>query len=73
MCKDRNTDDAYKKLFDQVKTKNDVDFVVFWNNRNIRRKQPGDVAQTILVPYDANDTVKNSVGNIFKTLNTNLK
>ena len=37
------------------------------------RKQLGDVAQTILVPYDANDTVKNSVGNIFKTLNTNLK
>ena len=38
-----NTDAVYKKLFDQVKTKNDVDFVVFWNNRNIRRKQPGDV------------------------------
>jgi len=37
------------------------------------RKQLGDVAQTILVPYDANDIVKNSVGNIFKTLNTNLK
>ena len=36
-------------------------------------KQPGEVAQTILVPYDANDTIKNSVGNIFKTLNTNLK
>lgn len=25
------------------KTKNDVDFIVFWNNRNIRRKQPGDL------------------------------
>lgn len=37
------------------------------------KKQPGDVAQTILVPYDANDTIKNSIGNIFKTLNTNLK
>ena len=36
-------------------------------------KQPGEVAQTILIPYDANDTIKNSVGNIFKTLNTNLK
>lgn len=33
----------YKKMFDQIKTKNNVDFVVFWNNRNIRRKQPGDV------------------------------
>jgi glycosyltransferase involved in cell wall biosynthesis len=30
-------------MFDQIKTKNAVDFVVFWNNRNIRRKQPGDV------------------------------
>jgi len=37
------------------------------------RKQLGDVSQTILIPYDANDTIKNSVGNIFKTLNTNLK
>ena len=33
----------YKKMFDQIKTKNNVDFVLFWNNRNIRRKQPGDV------------------------------
>ena len=38
-----DTDEVYKKLVDQVKTKNSVDFVVFWNNRNIRRKQPGDV------------------------------
>jgi hypothetical protein len=22
---------------------NKIDFIVFWNNRNIRRKQPGDV------------------------------
>jgi glycosyltransferase involved in cell wall biosynthesis len=27
----------------QIKEANGVDFVVFWNNRNIRRKQPGDV------------------------------
>jgi len=27
----------------KIKTDNGVDFVVFWNNRNIRRKQPGDV------------------------------
>ena len=33
----------YKKLFEQIKTNNDVDFVVFWNNRNIRRKQPGSL------------------------------
>lgn len=25
------------------KTKNNCDFIVFWNNRNVRRKQPGDV------------------------------
>ena len=37
-------DDAtYKQMYENVKTKNDVDFVVFWNNRNIRRKQPGDL------------------------------
>jgi glycosyltransferase involved in cell wall biosynthesis len=27
----------------QIKDANKVDFVVMWNNRNIRRKQPGDV------------------------------
>lgn len=35
------------KEFDEWKTNfkktNDVDFVVFWNNRNIRRKQPADL------------------------------
>jgi glycosyltransferase involved in cell wall biosynthesis len=39
---DRNRDD-YKKMYDKIKTQNGVDFVVFWNNRNIRRKQPGDL------------------------------
>jgi glycosyltransferase involved in cell wall biosynthesis len=38
-----NTDPLYVKMYDQVKRANGVDFVVFWNNRNIRRKQPGDV------------------------------
>ena len=33
----------YNKFQDEFKTTNDVDFVIFWNNRNIRRKQPGDV------------------------------
>jgi len=37
------------------------------------RKQLGDVSQTILIPYDANDIIKNNVGNIFKTLNTSLQ
>lgn len=36
-------DPVYKEMFERIKTKNEVDFVVFWNNRNIRRKQPGDV------------------------------
>lgn len=35
--------DDYQKLVADIKTKNDVNFVMFWNNRNIRRKQPGDV------------------------------
>lgn len=36
-------DDAYKKMYDQFKKQNDIEFMLFWNNRNIRRKQPGDV------------------------------
>ena len=33
----------YQEFQDAFKQKHDVDFIVFWNNRNIRRKQPGDV------------------------------
>jgi glycosyltransferase involved in cell wall biosynthesis len=33
----------YSKFADDFKKTHDVDFIVFWNNRNIRRKQPGDV------------------------------
>jgi glycosyltransferase involved in cell wall biosynthesis len=36
-------DPAYVSMHIKIKEENDVDFVVFWNNRNIRRKQPGDV------------------------------
>ena len=36
-------DSTYKQMYENIKIKNDVDFIVFWNNRNIRRKQPGDV------------------------------
>ena len=36
-------DPAYVAMHKQLKTNNDVDFIVMWNNRNIRRKQPGDV------------------------------
>ena len=33
----------YEKFVQNFKTTNNIDFVIFWNNRNIRRKQPGDV------------------------------
>jgi glycosyltransferase involved in cell wall biosynthesis len=36
-------DPAYVSMHRKIKEENKVDFVVFWNNRNIRRKQPGDV------------------------------
>jgi len=36
-------DPAYVSMDRKIKEENGVDFVVFWNNRNIRRKQPGDV------------------------------
>jgi glycosyltransferase involved in cell wall biosynthesis len=37
------TDKTYQEMFKRLKTDNNVDFLVMWNNRNIRRKQPGDV------------------------------
>jgi glycosyltransferase involved in cell wall biosynthesis len=38
-----STDAGYIAMHKQIKDANKVDFVVMWNNRNIRRKQPGDV------------------------------
>jgi len=38
-----HNDTTYNQIYKNIKTKNGVDFVVFWNNRNIRRKQPGDL------------------------------
>jgi len=35
--------DEYVKFRDDFKRTHDVDFIVYWTNRNIRRKQPGDV------------------------------
>ena len=35
--------DEYEKFRNDFKTQHAVDFVVYWTNRNIRRKQPGDV------------------------------
>ena len=37
------TNEQYQTMFNQIKTQNSADFVVMWNNRNIRRKQPGDL------------------------------
>ena len=37
------------------------------------KKQLGEVSQTILIPNDASETIKSAVGNIFKTLNTDLQ
>jgi len=33
----------YQKMVKEFKAVNEVEFVVFWTNRNIRRKQPGDL------------------------------
>ena len=33
----------YQAMHKKWKTDNGVDFIVMWNNRNIRRKQPGDL------------------------------
>jgi glycosyltransferase involved in cell wall biosynthesis len=35
--------EEYNQMHSRIKTNNNVDFVVMWNNRNIRRKQPGDL------------------------------
>lgn len=33
----------YQQFKKQFEDTNEINFVVFWNNRNVRRKQPGDV------------------------------
>jgi glycosyltransferase involved in cell wall biosynthesis len=40
---DKASDDGYMEFEKDFKSKFDVDFVVFYNSRNIRRKQPSDV------------------------------
>jgi len=37
------SNELYQTALNDIKKKNNVDFIVFWNNRNIRRKQPGDL------------------------------
>jgi glycosyltransferase involved in cell wall biosynthesis len=46
-------DVTYKQMYENIKTKNDVNFVIFWNNRNIRRKQPGDLILAFKTFVDA--------------------
>ena len=38
-----SSDPVYVSMVKQIKETNKIDFVVMWNNRNIRRKQPGDL------------------------------
>ena len=35
--------DEFVKFKDDFQKKHNTEFIVFWNNRNIRRKQPGDL------------------------------
>jgi len=56
------TDQLYQKYYNDIKIKHNVDFVFFWNNRNIRRKQPGDVVLSFktfrnMLPKDQQDKV----------------
>lgn len=37
------SDTMYQDMFKKIKADTGCDFVVMWNNRNIRRKQPGDL------------------------------
>jgi len=56
------TNELYQKYYNEIKVKNNVSFVLFWNNRNIRRKLPGDVILAFkhfrsLLPDDKKDDV----------------
>jgi len=61
-------DELYKKMYDRFKKENDIEFMVFWNNRNIRRKQPGDVILAFKTFVDSlPDSEKNKVGLVMHT------
>jgi len=61
-------DEMYKKMHDRFKKENDIDFMVFWNNRNIRRKQPGDVILAFKTFVDSlPEDQKNKVGLVMHT------
>ena len=46
------TDPVREKLHNDIKVANGIDFLVMWNNRNIRRKQPGDVILSFKAFWD---------------------
>jgi len=46
------TDPVREKLHNDIKVANGIDFLVMWNNRNIRRKQPGDVILSFKTFWD---------------------
>jgi len=61
-------DELYKKMHDQFKKENGIEFMVFWNNRNIRRKQPGDVILAFKTFVDSlPEDQKNKVGLVMHT------
>lgn len=63
-----SNDDAYKKMYDQFKKQNDIEFMVFWNNRNIRRKQPGDVILAFKTFVDSlPEELRSTVGLVMHT------
>ena len=56
------TEESYKKYYNDIKVKNNIEFLVFWNNRNIRRKSPGDLILAFkhfrdMLPKDKQDSV----------------
>ena len=55
-------------MHDRFKKENDIEFMAFWNNRNIRRKQPGDVILAFKTFVDSlPDSEKNKVGLVMHT------
>ena len=47
-----SNDPLHVSMLKQIKETNKVDFIVMWNNRNIRRKQPADVIHAFKVFCD---------------------
>jgi glycosyltransferase involved in cell wall biosynthesis len=62
------TDPVREKLHNDIKVANGIDFLVMWNNRNIRRKQPGDVILSFKAFWDELPTdMQSKVGLLMHT------